>query len=105
MGNKLKLAKDKVVKKPDREPDHYSKRGITYWRAPEWVRGSGNGYGRIMFNKGSLGLHMLSKDGNSTYIRGSIQVEFQEWHEDNEIDYILLGMDYGDLQLEDWEYE
>jgi hypothetical protein len=104
----LGLPKGKTVKKPDREPDHFSKRGVPYWWAPEWVRGSGNNYGRIIpikVNQYATDLHMLSKDGNCSYIQGSIQREFQQWHTDNEIDYILLGMDYSSLNVTDWEYE
>jgi len=103
--SKLALPKGKTVSRPNREPDYYSKRDVPYWWAPEWVRGSGKGYGRIIFDSKDEGLHMLSKKGNSTWILGSIQYEFQEWHEENEIDYILLGMDYSDLNLDDWEYE
>jgi hypothetical protein len=29
--------------------------------------------------------------GNNTYIQGSIQGEFKKWHQDRQIDYILLG--------------
>lgn len=42
-------------------------------------------------------LHMESKDGNLTYIQGSIQKEFKQWHLDREIDYILLGEEPEDI--------
>jgi hypothetical protein len=34
---------------------------------------------------------MTSKMGKLTYIQGSIQKEFKDWHDDRQIDYILLG--------------
>jgi hypothetical protein len=34
---------------------------------------------------------MLSKSGSLSYIQGSIQQEFKDWHDDRQIDYILLG--------------
>jgi hypothetical protein len=40
---------------------------------------------------------MHSKEGNLTYIQGSIQQEFKRWHEDRQIDCILLGMDPDDI--------
>lgn len=30
----------KKVSRPNRDPDHYSKRGVPYWWAPEWIRGT-----------------------------------------------------------------
>lgn len=104
----LALPKNKKVKKPNRDPDHISKRGIPYYWAPEWVRDVNGTIGRIkpIKNKhGGSDLHIISKVGTGSYIQGSIQSEFQEWHEMNEIDYILLGMDYTDIKLEDWQYE
>lgn len=32
--------KKKTVQRPNRDPDHYSKRGVPYWWAPEWTRGT-----------------------------------------------------------------
>lgn len=109
----LKLPKGKQVKRPVREPDHTSKRGVPYWFAPEWVRHSGKTPSRIIpisvKNKAGeqvdVDLHMLSKDGNCSFIQGSIQAEFKQWHKDNEIDCILLGMDIEELNEVDWEYE
>lgn len=108
MGAELALPKGKAVKRPDREPDHVSKRGVPYWWAPEWVRHSGKSVGRIIpittmrNGKEDTDLNMLSKDGNMTYIQGSIQQEFKDWHTENAIDYILLGMDPDET---DWELE
>jgi hypothetical protein len=54
---------------------------------------------------------MVSKDGNMTYIQGSIQKEFKDWHTDRQIDYILLGetpQGASDLiitETEDTQYE
>jgi len=128
----------KVAKpsRPNRDPDHYSKRGVPYWWSPEWVRGTSgdtifsqddainhpntsmqwfteeckvdaNGryikpcpsYGKIhAVKKGNkVELYMLSKDGNLSYIQGSIQKEFIKWHEDRQIDYMLLGEDPDEL--------
>ena len=85
-----------VVQKPLRDPDHVSKRGVHYYWAPEWVRGtssSNDKFGKIKAIKenNAVNLHMVSKDGNLTYIQGSIQQEFKDWHDDRQIDYILLG--------------
>lgn len=102
-----KIPKDKKVSKPFREPDMLSKRGVPYWFAPEWVRDLAGTIGRIAPIKstdGSTDLYMVSKDGNESYIQGSIQEEFQAWHTDREIDFILLGMDLGELDVQ-WELE
>jgi len=103
----LALPKGKNVKRPIREPDHYSHRGVPYWWAPEWVRESNGSMGRIKAVKSGsdVDLYMCSKSGNLTYIRGRIQEEFQRWHQDNEIDYILLGIDIDEVLLSDWEYD
>lgn len=131
--------KKKTVQRPNRDPDHYSKRGVPYWWSPEWTRGTAadtirdadsmkvylsrrdvmqdfainvNGdyvkpcpsYGRIhavQDNSGDVNLYMKSKDGNLTYIKGSIQKEFKKWHLDRSIDYLLLGMDPDDIIKED----
>ena len=107
MGNKLAIPKGTVVKGPLRDPDHFSARGVPYWWAPDWVRRVGTKYGRIkpIASGTMVSLHMLSKDGNLTYIQGRIQEEFLKWHEDHEIDCILLGADPNDILLTDWEYE
>ena len=103
----LSLPKGKKVVKPTREPDHTSKRGVPYWWAPEWVRDVNGTIGRIKPIKhgNNSSLHIIAKTGSDSYIQGSIQSEFQEWHEVNEIDYILLGMDYTDISINDWDYE
>lgn len=88
----------KVINRPIRDPDHISKRGVPYWWAPEWIRAthsSGSSYGKIAAirdTNGHVSLHMKSKQGKYTYIQGSIQQEFQDWHTDRKIDYILLGI-------------
>ena len=86
-----------VVEKPLRDPDHVSKRGVNYWFSPEWTRATSSAndkFGKIkaiLEKDGSVNLYMKSKDGNLSYIQGSIQKEFQDWHTDRQIDYILLG--------------
>lgn len=101
-----KIPKGKRVAKPLREPDMVSKRGVPYWFHPEWVRDVNGTIGRIapIKNGKSVDLYMVSKDGNESYIQGSIQDEFQAWHLDREIDFILLGMELADLDVE-WELE
>lgn len=107
--SKLALPKGKKVKKPLREPDLLSKRGIPYWFGPEWVRQQGENVGRIVALKdkggGGVDLNMLSKEGNVTYIQGSIQGEFHAWHQDRQIDAILLGVDEDEIIETAWEYE
>jgi hypothetical protein len=104
--------KKPAIDKPLRDPDHVSKRGVFYWFSPEWVRGtssSNSTFGKIKAIRepsckgaysghaakckcpDTVNLYMLSKDGNMSYIQGSIQQEFKQWHEDRQIDYILLG--------------
>jgi hypothetical protein len=103
------MSKKNPVQRPLRDPDHISKRGVPYWWAPEWTRATnstGSSYGKIkaIREKGcshtnkklchcedTVNLYMVSKDGNLTYIQGSIQQEFKDWHADRQIDYILLG--------------
>lgn len=84
------------MKEPLRKPDYVSKRGVPYWFAPEWCRNL-NGIislvRPIKEKNGEVNLYFKSKNGNVTYIQGSIQHEFRRWHEDRKIDYILLGMD------------
>lgn len=87
---------NKDVPRPLRDPDHYSKRGVPYWWSPEWVRATSStqsSYGKIkaILRKGDVELNMHSKEGKLTYIQGSIQEEFKKWHDDRQIDYILLG--------------
>ena len=104
------------VKRPNRDPDFYSKRGVAYWWFPDWVRGTtstNKTLSRIFpFKKRDqfneiidVDLHMVGRDGNLTYIQGSIQQEFRDWHKDNQIDYILLGMDDEEVLNVDWRYE
>lgn len=81
---------------PNRDPDHISKRGVWYFWSPEWVRGTDStnkSFGRIKAVKEgkTVNLYMLSKDGNLTYIQGSIQKEFKDWHEQRKIDYFFLA--------------
>jgi hypothetical protein len=85
-----------VVQRPLRDPDHISKRGVYYWWAPEWVRGTSSANTtfvkiKAILKNGDVDLHMVSKDGNMTHIQGSIQQEFKDWHDDRQIDYIILG--------------
>jgi hypothetical protein len=89
--------------KPYRAPDYISKRGVPYYFAPEWVRDLNGSIGRIkpIKENGTVNLYMLSKNGKYTYIQGSIQREFREWHEDRQIDYMLLGGDPDELLVTD----
>jgi hypothetical protein len=97
------MAKAKVIENPIREPDLVSKRGVYYWFAPEWVRGTSSyndTFGKIAAVKetnGEVLLYMKSKTGHYNYIQGSIQEEFKKWHMDRSIDYLLLGMDIDEL--------
>ncbi len=98
----------KSLERQFRDPDHYSKRGVAYWWAPEWVRetGANRAIGKIKpikMSDGDVSLHAVSKSGNVTYIQGSIQREFQQWHEDRQIDYILLGVDPDQDLKPEWE--
>lgn len=91
------------VQKPMREPDYISKRGVHYYWAPDWIRGNSSNnksFGRIKAIKeknGEVNLYMKSKSGNLSYIQGSIQKEFRQWHLDREIDYILLGLSSDEI--------
>lgn len=105
MDKKLAIPSGKRVKVPNREPDMLSKRGVQYWFAPEWVRGDGGRIKPIKVNQHRVDLYMLSKDGNLTYIQGSIQQEFHNWHEHQQIDCILLGVSEDEILLTDWDYE
>lgn len=98
------MNKKSKIDKPMRDPDHKSKRGVPYWWSPEWIRAtsaSATSFGKIAAVKdkktGEVDLFMKSKDGDYSYIQGSIQREFKSWHEDRSIDYILLGMDIDDI--------
>lgn len=122
------MSKKSKIVRPSRDPDHYSKRGVPYWWAPEWIRGTAadciytdsevlpsdweiivnsNGervhpqgaYGRIhaVKEKGDVNLYMKSKEGNLSFIQGSIQKEFKRWHEDRSIDYLLFGLDPDEI--------
>lgn len=106
--------KGKKLKVPSRQPDFISKRGVKYWWSPEWTRQLGSGTtGRIKpirskNNDEVADLYMVSKDGNCSYIQGSIQEDFQEWHEENGIDllmYIIHGIEEEDPLETKWEYE
>jgi hypothetical protein len=97
------------VEKPLRDPDYISKRGVPWWWAPEWTRATNSNaksFGKIKAIKEkdcshktkpncqcdwTVNLYMQSKEGNLSYIQGSIQQEFKDWHDDRQIDYILLG--------------
>lgn len=98
MATKKKKPTNKIPPpaKPLRDPDHVSKRGVNYWWSPEWVRctdSSNTNYGRIKAVKehGDVNLYMQSKDGNLSYIQGSIQQEFKDWHEQRKIDYFFIA--------------
>lgn len=104
----LALPEGKKVKRPLREPDLVSKRGVPYWFGPEWVRDNNGTIGRIKpikVNQHRVDLNMVSKAGNVTFIRGSIQKAFRDWHEDQQIDCILLGVEEDEILESDWEYE
>lgn len=116
----LAIPKGMTVKEPKRKPDMLSKRDVPYWFGPEWTRKSGKTCGRILpvLNEKTdkVELHMLSADGNLSYIQGSIQYEFQywlentkkeviPWREDLVGDCIILGVSPADLLLNDWKYE
>jgi hypothetical protein len=93
---KKKKKEEQRLEAPIRPADHVSKRGIPYWWSPEWCRdlnGSICKIKAIKNKKGDVDLFMKSKNGNTTFIQGSIQEEFKRWHTDREIDYILLGED------------
>lgn len=120
-----------AVPRPLRDPDHISKRGVPYWWSPEWTRAtssadeswgkikairekacmSDGGHSRPCKCDTTANLYMLSKSGNHTYIQGSIQEEFRKWHDDRQIDYILLGetpeaaSDLIITETEDTKYE
>lgn len=133
------MSKKSKITRPNRDPDHYSKRDVPYWWSPEWTRGTtadnrdheyikeriengnthyaGNeiidnsgsyivpceSYGKIhaVKEKKTVNLYMKSKEGKLSYIQGSIQDEFKRWHEDRQIDYILLGMDPDEILASD----
>ena len=114
-----KKPKVQPVQRPVRDPDHYSKRQVPYWWAPEWTRGThyedsqedapeydGQTYQKIKAIKEKdcahknpanclcdwdASLYTVAKNGNLNFIQGSIQEEFKKWHADRQIDYILLG--------------
>lgn len=105
----LAIPKGKKVKKPTREPDMLSKRGVPYWFGPDWVRDLNGTICRIVpliHRDDSVALYMLPKTGGQpSYIEGSIQKEFLKWHEDRQIDAILLGLDESSIIATSWEYE
>lgn len=123
----------KKIQRPNRDPDMWSKRGVPYFFAPDWIRGTSGetiyekyadytgasidlitlndgrfatgckGYNKIhpVKENGTVNLYMKAKDGNLSYIQGSIQKEFKKWHEDRSIDYMLLGMDPDEILASD----
>ena len=100
-----KAVKIAPPEKPNRKPDHISKRGVWYFWAPEWVRGTSGdntSFGRIKAVRtkkpGEVFLYMQSREGNLTFIQGSIQAEFIKWHEDRKIDYFFLADDMEALE-------
>lgn len=111
MKTDLSIPKNKKVSRPKREPDYFSKRGVAYWWSPDWVRSSNSSnssFSRIFpkaTSDSNVDLYMLGKEGNTTYIQGSIQEEFKKWHEDNQIDCILLGISEDELLATRWQYE
>lgn len=84
-----------IIERPKRDADYVSARGVEYWWSDDWVRSSSGTVGRIkpVKQNGDVHLHMVSKAGNLTYIRGRIQKAFRQWHLDRSIDYLLLGVD------------
>jgi len=103
--NKKSKPLKEVLECPTRDPDLISKRGIPYFFFPEWVRILNGKACRIKPIKRKpvpgqdpeVDLYMLAKSGSLSYIQGSIQQEFRKWHIDNQIDYILLGVDLEEL--------
>lgn len=99
----------KKLERPLRDPDHLSKRGVPYWWSPEWIRATSSAetsfqkIAAIKEKNGEVNLHMKSKAGSFTFIQGSIQDEFKRWHEDRQIDYILLGIDPDEIILDENE--
>jgi hypothetical protein len=104
--SKLRIPKGKVVRRPRRDPDLISKRGIPYWFAPDWVRDLNGAVTRVcvVVNGDNVTLNMVSKEGNVTFIQGSIQKEFKRWCLNRQIDAMLLGVDIGTLLAENWSY-
>lgn len=103
------MAKKTVISRPTRDPDYLSKRNVPYWWSPEWVRGTtsepANSYGKIRAiteKNGDVNLYMINRDtGKGSYIKGSIQQEFKDWHTKNMIDYILLGIELDEALNEE----
>ena len=105
MKKKINLgSKQEALDFPVREPDMYSKRGVPYWFAPEWVRDVQGKGRRIVPLKieNKVELYGVNKEGGVSFIPGSVQVEFQKWHEDRQIDYILLGVNEDELLTPEW---
>ncbi len=94
-----------IIEKPLRDADHISNRGVAYWWGPEWVRDLNGTITRIVALKvnDDVELHMVSKDGNVSYIQGRIQQAFKQWHADRQIDYLLLGVDPDELLAAEWQ--
>ena len=55
----------------------------------------------VVDKNGDVDLYMVSKAGKLSYIQGSIQREFIQWHDDNQIDWILLGMQPEEIMTTD----
>lgn len=49
------MSKKSKVIRPNRDPDHYSKRGVPYWWAPEWTRGTSADETNHEYLKGVIG--------------------------------------------------
>lgn len=103
------MSKKSKIARPLRDPDHTSKRGVPYWWSPEWTRATSaaaTSFGKIAAVKeknGEVNLYMKNKSGGHSFIQGSIQREFKQWHEDRSIDYILLGMDIDEIIVDENE--
>src|SRR5579872_3790599 len=94
-----------TIERPKRSADYVSARGVEYWWSEEWVRSLNGTIGRIKPLKynGDVHLHLVSKDGNATYLRGRIQKAFKQWHIDRQIDYMLLGVDEDVDLTPEWD--
>jgi hypothetical protein len=99
------MSQKNTLERPKRDPDYVSERCVEYWWAPEWVRDLKGTICKIKVvkNGNDADLHMVSKSGNHSYIKGRIQKAFKQWHTDRQIDYIILGVDEEELWVADWE--
>ena len=104
----LAVPKGMKVSDPRRDADYISARGVPYYFGPDWVKGKDGKFGRIYPIRRSedhVLLYFLSKDGNVTYAQGRVQRAFLDWHDEREIDCILLARPLEDLIITDWDYE